>query len=201
MDAEGWDARYRERPSVWGRPPNRFVTEHLTGLDPGTAIDLAAGEGRNAVWLAERGWSVIAVDFSPVAIEKAAQMAAASHVELDLVVGDARTWEPAEPVDLVVVAYLQIPDPDRAAVVQRSARWVRPGGSYFLIAHDRSNVEHGYGGPPAPEVCYDLGETVLELRDVGLEISVADVAEREVETDDGPRVALDTLVVARAPAG
>lgn len=199
MDAEGWDARYREKPSVWGRPPNRFVTEHLTNLEPGTAIDLAAGEGRNAVWLAERGWSVTAMDFSPVAIQKAREMVAASGVEVNLVVGDARTWEPDESVDLVLIAYLQIADPDRAAVVQRSAGWVRPGGTFFLIAHDRSNVEHGHGGPSDPEVCYDLGETVLELEDVGLEISRAEVVEREVETEDGIRVALDTLVVARTP--
>lgn len=200
VDADGWDTRYREQPSVWGRPPNRFVVEHLGPLDPGTAVDLAAGEGRNAVWLAQQGWSVTAVDFSSVAVEKAEEMAAASGVDVTFVVGDARQWEPDQPVDLVVLAYLQLPDPDRMQVVQRSARWVRPGGTFFLVAHDRSNVEHGHGGPSAPEVCYDLGETVLELEDVGLEIAVAEVTEREVETDDGVRTALDTLVVARRPA-
>lgn len=200
VDASGWDTRYREQPSVWGRPPNRFVVEHLDDLAPGSALDLAAGEGRNAVWLAERGWSVTAVDFSSVAIAKGREMAAAAGVAVSFVVDDARTWEPEEKVDLVVLAYLQLPDPDRMNVVQRAGRWLRPGGTFFLVAHDRSNVEHGHGGPPSPEVCYDLGETVLELEDVGLEIAVAEIAEREVETEDGVRTALDTLVVARMPA-
>jgi hypothetical protein len=67
----------------------------------------------------------------------------------------------------------------------------------FVIAHDRSNVEHGYGGPPSPEVCYTVDDTVAALAD--LDVTTAEVAERRVDTADGTKVALDTLVIARWP--
>ena len=69
----------------------------------------------------------------------------------------------------------------------------------FVVAHDESNVQHGHGGPPVEDVCYDLDRTVEALS--GLEILHAAVEDRQVETDDGPRIALDTVVVARSPAG
>ncbi|HLU32183.1 MAG TPA: class I SAM-dependent methyltransferase, partial [Acidimicrobiia bacterium] len=75
-EAERWDERYREAPLSWPAEPNEFVEEELAGLEPGTAVDLACGEGRNAVWLAERGWQVTGVDFSSVAIDRARRMTA-----------------------------------------------------------------------------------------------------------------------------
>ena len=64
MDADAWDQRYAASELVWSREPNQFVASELADLPPGTAVDLAAGEGRNAIWLASRGWSATAVDFS-----------------------------------------------------------------------------------------------------------------------------------------
>jgi SAM-dependent methyltransferase len=199
MDSAGWDVRYSTSDYIWNAGPNSFVAEHLKDLEPGTAIDLAAGEGRNAVWLAERGWDATAVDFSPVGIEKADRLAADHGVSITTVVADASTWEPAALVDLVVIAYLQLPPTEQVTVLERAATWLEPGGTLFVVAHDRSNVADGYGGPPSEDVCYDLDRTVAALG--GLDIDVAEVAERPVETGDGPRVALDTLVVARRPPG
>lgn len=196
MESEGWNDRYRDTELVWGRGANQFVVAHLSDVKPGLAIDLAAGEGRNAVWLAERGWTVTAVDFSTVGVEKARQMAEGRGVDLDVVVGDARTWEPDTPVDLVVIAYLQIPDPDRTEVLRRASGWLAPGGTLFIVAHDQSNVSAGYGGPPDPAVCYDLAETVAALD--RLTVTVAQVFERLVDTPDGQRTALDTVVSASA---
>ncbi|MFG3603067.1 methyltransferase domain-containing protein [Micromonospora chersina] len=77
MDSSAWDTRYASTPGlVWSAEPNRFVVESVTGLTPGAALDLAAGEGRNAVWLAEQGWRVTAVDFSPVAVARGRELAA-----------------------------------------------------------------------------------------------------------------------------
>ncbi len=70
MDATEWDARYAESERVWSLGPYQFVEAALTDLPPGRGVDLAAGEGRNAVWLASRGWDVTAVDFSRVALER-----------------------------------------------------------------------------------------------------------------------------------
>ena len=195
-----WDERYAGREYLWDVQPNQFVERHLRGLEPGTAVDLAAGEGRNAVWLAQQGWSVTAVDFSQAGLDKASRLAADAGVadRVVTVTADVLSWTPAEPVDLVVIAYLQLPPEQVRTALGHAASWLRPGGRVLVVAHDRSNIEHGYGGPPMPDRCYDLGETVAAL--AGLEVETAEVVEREVEADDGTRTALDTLVIARRPA-
>lgn len=199
MDPAMWDERYAASDYVWTVTVNRFVEEHLDDLSPGQAIDLAAGEGRNAVWLAQRGWQVTAVDFSRVGLEKAARLAADNGVEIELVEADATTWVPDSPVDLVVLSYLQLPAEGRRAALEHAATWVRPGGMVFVIAHDRTNVTDGYGGPPSPEVCYDVVETAAAL--APLIIERAEVARRPVGEGPDAAVALDTLVIATRPAG
>ena len=74
MDSHGWDQRYVGRELVWTSEPNRFLVQAVEGLAPGRALDLACGEGRNAIWLAERGWQATGVDFSKVGLEKARQL-------------------------------------------------------------------------------------------------------------------------------
>ncbi len=83
MEREDWDRRYGGTELIWTAEPNRFVVEELGDLPAGRALDLGAGEGRNAVWLAERGWRVTAVDFSPVALDKARRLARARGVSVD----------------------------------------------------------------------------------------------------------------------
>lgn len=197
MDSTQWDDRYSTSELIWTGRANQFVEAHLADLEPGTAIDLGAGEGRNAVWLASRGWSVTAVDFSQVGLDKADRLAAEHGVGVTTVCADATTWAPAAPVDLVVVSYLQLPSEPQRTVLEHAATWLNPGGTLLVIAHDRSNVEHGYGGPPSEEVCYTVDDTVAALE--GLDITTAEVAERHVDTPDGTKTALDTLVIARRP--
>lgn len=203
MSAEIWNERYSSTDYVWTITVNQFVEAHLADLEPGTAIDLGAGEGRNAVWLASLGWKVAAVDYSSIGLDKGRRLAADHGVEeqIDFIEADATAWQPDEPVDLVVLAYLQLPPDERATVLEHAAGWLRPGGTVFVIAHDQSNVTAGYGGPPSEAVCYTVGECVEAFAD--LDVTTAEVAERRVETPDGDgegeSVALDTLVIARQP--
>ncbi|MDH3708118.1 MAG: class I SAM-dependent methyltransferase [Acidimicrobiia bacterium] len=198
MEAEDWDDRYGGDELVWSAEPNQFVAAHLSDLAPGDAIDLAAGEGRNAVWLASRGWRVTAVDFSSVALAKARQRAEANGVELDLREADLRQWNPEpDSVDLALIAYLQLPHAQQRQIVAAAGRAVRPGGTFFLVAHDRSNIERGHGGPQDPSVLPDVELVTGALQ--GFDIERAEVVTRQVDTDDGPRQALDTLVSARRP--
>jgi SAM-dependent methyltransferase len=199
MDRTDWDARYEGREYVWEVAPNQFVERHLAALKPGTAIDLAAGEGRNAVWLAAQGWRVIAVDYSPVGLEKGRRLADDHDVadSIEFVAADALTYQPAEPVDLVVISYFQTSPAEQRTALQHAATWLRPGGTVFVVAHDRANQELGYGGPSSIDRCYGLDTTVDAL--AGLDVATAEVAERPVDTDDGPRTALDTLVIATRP--
>src|SRR3954466_14110312 len=105
MDSAEWDRRYAASELLWGGEPNAFVATEVGDLPPGRALDLACGEGRNAIWLAERGWTVTAVDFSDVAVEKGRSR----NPDVDFRVADVLELEPDEQAyDLVIVFYLQL---------------------------------------------------------------------------------------------
>ncbi|MGD8377825.1 MAG: class I SAM-dependent methyltransferase [Acidobacteriota bacterium] len=196
MEREDWNRRYGEAELLWTATPNRFLAAEAEALAPGRALDLAAGEGRNAVWLAERGWTVLAVDFSDVAVEKGTRLAAARQVadRIDFRVADLRAWEPeVQGFDLVAVLYLQIPRAELVPILGRAARAVATGGTFLLVAHDSTNLEGGYGGPQDPDLLYTAEEVVTALGG-SLQIEKAHPVERPVETDEGIRVAIDCLV-------
>ena len=200
MDADTWNDRYRDAELVWSAGPNMFVEQQCRGLSAGRVIDLAAGEGRNAIWFAELGWDATAVDYSSVAIDKARQIAERRGVAITTAVADLADYEPTPSgYDLVVIAYLQLVDTELAPILRRAAEAVAPGGKLVLVSHDLSNLEAGYGGPQHPAVLTTPDQVVAAIGDA-LEVELAEVAERHVHTDDGERVALDTLVVARRPA-
>lgn len=200
MYVEKWNERYRSTELVWSAGPNQFVEAACRDLPPGRSIDLAAGEGRNAIWLAERGWDSTAVDFSDVAIDKAQQLAQRRGVTITAQVADLTEFVP-EPdgYDLVVVAYLQLAAVELDPILARAAAAVGPGGTLFLIGHDLSNITDGYGGPQYPEVLTTPEQVLAALADEFVVIT-AEVAERHVATDEGERIALDTHVIARRPA-
>jgi SAM-dependent methyltransferase len=199
MDADIWNQRYSETELMWSAGPNTFVEQLCRDLTPGRSIDLAAGEGRNAIWLAEHGWDSTAVDYSDVAIDRARQIAAKRGVAITAEVADLTTYEPAAGgYDLVLVAYLQLPDDQLTPILRRAAAAVAPGGTFLLVGHDRENLEHGYGGPQHPDVLTSPDQVVAAIGD-GFEVDRSEVAERRVQTADGERVALDTLVLARRP--
>lgn len=199
MDATEWDRRYEGAEYVWAIEPNRFVAEQVLPLPPGRALDLGAGEGRNAVWLATRGWDATAVDFSAAGMAKAERLAADHGVPVATVVADVHTYEvDAGAWDLVLLSYLQLPTDERLALLRRAAGGVAPGGTLLVVAHDRTNLERGVGGPQEPDVLYDVDETVAAVAAVpDLAPVVQTVVGRVVTKDDGDHVALDTLVVFR----
>src|SRR5947209_13173213 len=117
MDAHAWDERYAAAEQVWSSTPNHFVAAELAGLSPEHALDLACGEGRNAIWLAEQGWRVTAIDYAQVAVDRGRRLGVGLPIRWE--VGDVLTAE-LPTVDLVVLAYLQLPAHERRAVVRRS---------------------------------------------------------------------------------
>jgi SAM-dependent methyltransferase len=198
VNAADWNRRYADAELLWTATPNRFLVAETEALPPGRSLDLACGEGRNAVWLAERGWRVDAVDFSDVAIAKAQRLAAARGVEAAWHVADLTAYEP-EPgaYDLVILFYLQVTAAERRAVVGRAAAAVAPGGTFLLVGHDLRNLESGYGGPKDASVLYLAEDVAADLDGSGLELERAEPVERPVETPDGERIAIDALVRAR----
>ena len=198
MDREEWDRRYAGSELLWTAQANRFLVEESGDLSPGRALDVACGEGRNAVWLAERGWRVTGVDFSEVALEKARGLAEMRDVKAEWVQADLLEYRPApRAFDLVIVFYLQVPAAERRGILRAAADAVAAGGRLLLVAHDSSNLEHGHGGPQNPTVLYTAADVVADLDNSGLEIERAELVGRPVETPDGERTALDALVRAR----
>jgi SAM-dependent methyltransferase len=199
MDRHEWNARYAGSELIWTAEPNRFLVAEVAGLPAGRAIDLAAGEGRNAVWLAEQGWDVTAVDFSDAALAKADQLAAARSVRITSVEADVTEYVPTPGgFDLVLVAYLHLPEPARGAVIGRASAAVAEQGTLLVIGHDASNLTGGYGGPQDATVLATPAEIAAAVS--GLEIQRAETVRRPVETPDGERVAIDQIVRARRPA-
>lgn len=193
MDAGAWDARYADSARLWSLTPNVFLVPEVRDLAPGRALDLAAGEGRNAVWLAEQGWEVTAADFSSVAADRTRELAAARGVDLEVVVADVTTWKPpAETYDLVIIFYLHLPVTARRTVFAGATAALRPGATILVVGHDVENLTRGYGGPQDVAILYDPEELAAEL--AGLDIVTARRVERTVEVEDGTRVAIDTLV-------
>lgn len=202
--AEAWNQRYAETELVWSLEPNEFVIEYLCDLPAGKMLDLGGGEGRNALWFASRGWHVENSDFSTVAVDKFLQRAEREGL-LELCTGttvDATHPESCvtKPVDLAVMAYLQIPAADLAAAIASAAHSLRPGGTFFGVWHARENLEYGFGGPPSPELNPTQDELRAACEAVGMKIETLTLRERYFVSGDQQRKAIDAVLLATAAA-
>jgi SAM-dependent methyltransferase len=204
---EDWDARYAES-RLWSDGPNAWVAETVAHLEPGAAVDLGAGEGRNALWLASLGWEVTAVDFSAVGLATGAARAADLGLDVEWITADATTWVSPQQVDLVVVAYLQLPRAELARAIGNAAGYLAPGGTLALVGHDRANT---VGGPRDAAVLHTVEElraACHAARPTGadassgtggagpLDLHIVECRQVERITEHG--VALDTVLVASA---
>jgi SAM-dependent methyltransferase len=197
VEREDWNRKHGEAGPLFGVEPNRFLVAEVEGLGPGRALDLACGAGRNAVWLAERGWTVTGADFSDVALANARGLADERGVDVEWVQADLREWEPPGAFDLVGVLYLQVPAEERRLALGRAAEAVAPGGTLLVVGHDLQNLNGGHGGPQDPRVLFTPEDVAAELP--GLEVEKAERVLRPVETEDGEAQAIDALVRARRP--
>ncbi|HET7762496.1 MAG TPA: methyltransferase domain-containing protein [Phycicoccus sp.] len=203
MDSHDWDERYRASDLVWSATPNVFVEEIAGALAPGEALDVAAGEGRNAVWLVERGWRVTAADFSAVAVARTREIAdrrlADRADRLRTVVADATAPAPpaeaAAGYDLVLFSYLQLPRESWGRALAAGVAATAPGGAVLVIAHARRNLEEGAGGPQDPAVLHDPEDVVAAAAELPVDVISAELRRREVEGAERP--ALDTVVLLR----
>ncbi len=201
VDRRRWDQKYAGLEFEPTLPPSPLVAAELAGLRPGRALDLAAGHGRHAVWLAEHGWQVTAVDFSRVGLDRARKLSAARGLrpgQVEWVITDLNDYRPAPGAfELALVAYLQVGAALRATVLAGAAAALAPGGTLLVIGHDLTNLTEGAGGPRSPEVLYTPEAITAELP--GLRILRAGRVRRPVEQDSAPATAIDALVRAERP--
>ena len=193
-----WNERYGERGALWGAAPNQFVADRLADIEPCRVLDLGAGQGRNAIWLAVQGHTVTALDISDVATAQGAAIAARADVAVDFVAADLETWEP-EPggFDLVLLAYMQAPPEVRKMIHKKVSLALQPGGSVLVVAHHKDNLEQGVGGPPMLEVLFD--EEMLAGDFAGFSVIENQRIARRVETGDVVGDALDLVFYATKP--
>ena len=133
-----WDARYSERDgAMWSGQPNGRLVAEVAGLDPGVVLDVGCGEGADAIWLAQRGWTVVAIDISDVAVGRAQEVAERVGVTVEWICGDAlQTSFPARSFDLVSMQYPALPKAAGEAAVRTLVDAVRSGGLLLAVYHD-----------------------------------------------------------------
>ncbi len=198
VDSQDWDARYREHELVWGAPPNEIVVELATSLPAGRAVDLGCGEGRNALWLATRGWMVEGIDFSQVALDKARRIAA----DAPAAVAERLTWTRADlttaplgaGLDLVLISYIHLPSTERPRLLRRAQDALGAGGALLILGHHSRNIDEGVGGPQEPDILF-TPDDITGLLDADMQVDFA----RELFRETAAGTAIDSLVFARKP--
>jgi thioredoxin reductase/SAM-dependent methyltransferase len=198
-----WEERYRAAPAIWsGRPNPQLVTE-ASDLKAGRALDIGSGEGADAVWLAERGWRVTAVDIATTALERGAAHAeavsAAVAERITWVQADLREHSPDEgQYDLVTSQFMHLPGNERRQLFARLAAAVAPGGTLLIVGHHPSDLRTSAHRMHFPELMF-TAESVAATLDAAL-WDVRDVASRPRSTVDpeGREVTIhDAVLVAR----
>ena len=177
--------------------PNPVLAATVSALSPGSALDLACGDGRNAVWLAVHHWRVTGVDWSVTALAKAAARANAAGVTVTWVNADLLAWRPpGAAFELVTIVYLHLPVGERRQIYAAAAQALTPGGRLVVIGHDRTNLSDGVGGPQDPDLLFTAAEVADQLlADVpGLMIESQQVVRRVAAPERGP---IDALLIAR----
>ena len=202
LSAGFWDERYGGADRVWSGNPNARLVEQASGLRPARALDVACGEGGDAIWLAQQGWTVTAVDVSPVALGKVREHAAEKGVTVT-----AATWDAlGEGVpggegafDLVTVSFLHVPVGEFTGIYRRIGAAVAPGGHLLVTAHHPSDVETGVRRPHGDGLLFEPDRVLAALEAVEgepgeWEVEVAATPTRVQDGPDGPMEVRDTVV-------
>jgi SAM-dependent methyltransferase len=159
-----WNRFHAEPHPAWSGGPNATLVSEMTGVTPGTALDLGCGEGGDAIWLAAQGWTVTAIDIARPALDRARDRAAEAGVanRITWVRCNLTAWRPATTFDLVSVHYLHSPvDLERGRILQAAVSAVAPGGVLLIVGHVGTPAEHDHPGqdmrfPTPDEVVADL---------------------------------------------
>lgn len=200
MDAADWDQRYAGSERVWSAEPNQWVAAIAPTLSVGRALDMGAGEGRNARWLARQGWTVDATDFSPVAVERvrAGAQRRSTHGQGRLRAWVADATEAATPAertayDLVLQCYLHLVPQEWARAVSGAIERTRTGGAVLLIGHAGRNLTDGVGGPKQRDLLFDPDEVEAVVAQLPVRVETCEIRQRAVPGADRP--ALDTVAL------
>lgn len=203
---EFWDNRYAAKTSLWSGYPNPSLVSETAGLKPGTALDVGAGEGADAIWLARQGWAVTAVDVSSVALERAAGHAADAGPEVAARITfqrrDMLAWQPPErSFGLVTAHYIHVPSELRPVLYGKLASAVAPGGTLLVVGHHPSDLQTAVPRPPFPDLLFTADDLAADLGADGWEVVTSAAPARAATDPDGnPATIHDTVFRARRVA-
>ena len=170
MERQNWDERYSAPDRTPLGEPNAQVVEELGATPPGWALDLAAGEGRHARWLASLGWRVVAADFSEAGVRRAKQLADEEGRHVDFVVADVHTLPlPPARFDLVLATFFHPRPAERAPLYRKMAGALAPGGTMLLVTYDKAHQ-----GTINPDFLMDVLALAADLRAIGLQVTRAE---------------------------
>ena len=199
FDERFWDERYQSRESVWSGDPNLHLVTEAAGLAPGVALDVGCGEGADAIWLAERGWQVTAVDWSRVALGRAEARAVAVDAgvagRIRWLHADLTTWVPDQAYDLVSSHYTHLPPAQRTTLFGRLADAVAPGGTLLIVAHHPSDLHTSAARPNRPDLFWTAEEIAESLDATQWRVLVSDARERQVNDPHGQLVTIADAVL------
>lgn len=187
MQQTQWDERYAAADAVWSGQVNPTLVAQVTNLSPGRVLEVAAGEGADAIWLAEAGWQVTALDFSTVALERARQAAAARGVgeQIEFLHADLNQWEPGDTeFDLVTVHFLQITEPDRSLIYRKLGDAVAVGGRLLVVGHHPLDIDNGLRRPRDPDRFFTASQ-IAAIFDATWEVEVDLAAPRQITDAEG----------------
>lgn len=203
MDQAFWDERYQSSSALWSGQPNSVLITEAADLAPGTALDVGCGEGADAIWLAQRGWRVTAIDISTVALERGAAHAREAGGDLAQPISwlhvDVTNWvPPASTYDLVSAQFLHAPKIQRQTLHQRLAASVAPDGSLLLVGHHVSDLETTVPRPPVPELYFTSDDVAASLDSHQWDIVVSDTRPRQtLDPEDRSTTIRDAVLLAR----
>jgi SAM-dependent methyltransferase len=203
VNQASWDERYRSSDALWSGNPNSQLLSQASDLSPGTALDVGCGEGADAIWLAERGWRVSAVDFSNVALQRGAARATEAGAEVAELItwihADLITWTPAaRSFDLVSVQFMHLPKDQREPLYRRLAEAVAPGGTLLVVGHHPSDMQTTVPRPAAREFFFTGNDIAASLDPDGWEIVVnAEPARHTTDPEGNTATIHDAVLRAR----
>ena len=191
---EFWDERY-SGGLVWSGNPNPHLVTHASRLPPGTALDFGSGEGADAIWLAQQGWQVTAVDISPVALAGLSARAEGLGLAVTCEQADAFAWSAGPAYDLVSAQFMHLPRPALTRLHRQLATSVAPGGTLLLVGHHPDDVGHAPEGTSFEEIRF-TGEEVASTLDPSEWTTIEPLRpEREwIDRDGRPAVAVDAVL-------